>query len=75
LGYEIDLGLEWKLLEGWTAGVVVGYWLPGKWFSYACIDRSVAGWQTGVAGNFFGVRPDRGIDPVVGGEFAVTFDF
>ena len=75
LGYEIDLGLEWKLLEGWTAGVVVGYWQPGKWFSYACIDRSVAGWETGVAGNLFGVRPDRGIDPVVGGEFAVVFDF
>ncbi len=75
LGYEIDLGLEWKLLEGWNAGVVVGYWQPGKWFSYACIDRSVPGWQTGVAGNFFGTRPDRTIDPVIGGELALTFEF
>ena len=40
LGYEIDLGLNWKLLEGWQFSVVGAYWAPGKWFSYACIDRS-----------------------------------
>ncbi len=30
LGYEIDTGFEWKLLEGWSANVVVGYWQSGK---------------------------------------------
>ena len=59
VGYEIDLGFDWKLLEGLTGSVLVGYWQPGKWFSYACIDRSVPGWHTGVPGNFFGTRPDR----------------
>jgi hypothetical protein len=75
LGYEIDVGLDWQLLEGWVAGLVLGYWQPGKWFGYACIDRSVGGWQTGSAENFFGTRPDRTIDPVIGGEFHITFEF
>jgi hypothetical protein len=75
LGYEIDLGLDWRLLEGMTGGFLVGYWQPGKWFNYACIDRSVPGWHTGAIGNFFGTRPDRTLDPIVGGNFYLTFDF
>lgn len=75
LGYEINGSLEWKLLEGWTAGILVGYWQPGKWFNYACVDRSVPGWETGNAGNYFGTRPDRTIDPVIGGEFSMVFEF
>ena len=75
LGYEIDAGFDWKLLEGWTASLLIAYWQPGKWFNYACIDRSVPGWETGVPGNFFGTRPDRRIDPILGGGFALTFVF
>lgn len=75
LGYEIDAGFDWKLLEGWTASVLVAYWQPGKWFNYACIDRSVPGWQAGTAGNFFGTRPDRTIDSVIGGQFCLNFGF
>ena len=36
LGYEIDAGFDWKLLEGLTARCTMGYWVPGKWFRYAC---------------------------------------
>jgi hypothetical protein len=75
LGYEINAGLDWKLLEGWTAGIVVGYWQPGKWFNYACADRSVPGWEAGTAANNFGTRPNRTIDPIIGGEFSLVFDF
>ena len=75
LGYEIDLGFDWKLLESLTGGLLVGYWQPGKWFNYACIDRSVPAWHTGVPGNFFGTRPDRTLDPIVGGNFYVKMDF
>jgi len=75
LGYEIDAGLDWKLLEGCTAGMLVAYWQPGKWFNYACIDRSVSGWETGVAANLFGTRPDRSLDPILGGNFYFTYDF
>lgn len=75
LGYEINAGLDWKLLEGWTAGVVVGYWQPGKWFNYACADRSVPGWQAGTAANNFGTNPNKTIDPIIGGEFSLVFEF
>lgn len=72
LGYEINAGVDWKLLEGWNFSVLVGYWAPGDWFKYACIDRSVTGWDTD---NFSGVSADRKIDPVVGGHFSMTFEF
>jgi len=75
LGFEIDLGLDWKLLEGMTAGVLVGYWQPGKWFNYACIDRSVPNWHTGGPGNDFGTRPGRTLEPIIGGNFFLTYDF
>jgi hypothetical protein len=75
LGYEIDAGLDWKLLEGWTASVTAAYWQPGKWFTYACIDRSVPAWETGTQGNFFGTRPSRSIDPVIGGQFSLNLSF
>ena len=75
LGYEVDLGFDWKLLEHWTFGVVYGYWQPGKWFSYACVDRSVPNWYQGTAGNNYGTRPDRTIDPIIGGSFNLTYDF
>jgi hypothetical protein len=74
LGYEIDTGFEWKLLEGWSANVVLGYWQPGPWFSYACIDRSVPNWNLPGASNF-GTRPYKTIDPVIGGEFSFNFQF
>ena len=68
LGYEIDAGVDWKLLEGWTLGVLVGRWQPGKWFSYACVDKSVPGWSdigSNFAANNYGQstidhRPDLG---------------
>ncbi len=75
LGYEIDAGFDWRILDRCQIGMLVGYWQPGKWFNYACIDRSVPAWHIGNAGNFFGTRPDRTIDGVVGGEFYSKFDF
>jgi hypothetical protein len=74
LGFEIDASVDWKLLEKWTVTIVAGYWQPGKWFNYACIDRSVPGWNVPVAGNFYGTRPDRSVDPIIGGRFIVTFE-
>ncbi len=75
LGYEIDAGFDWKLLDRWQIGMVFGYWQPGKWFKYACIDRSVPDWHSGNAGNLFGTRPDRPLDAVIGGEFSSKFEF
>lgn len=75
LGYEVDLGFDWALLEGWNLGCTVGYWKPGKWFSYACVDRSVPGWETGTAANNYGTRPNRDIDPILGGQVTFTLTY
>jgi hypothetical protein len=42
LGWEIDAGVDWKLLEGFQFNLRGAYWKPGEWFSYACIDKRVA---------------------------------
>ncbi len=75
LGYECDFGLGWKLLEGYTLSGTFGIWKPGKWFSYACIDRSVDGWKTPNPMNSFGINPERKIDPVFGMEVVMSADF
>ena len=75
LGWEIDAGFDWKLLEGFTASFLAAYWTPGKWFNYACIDRSVPGWNVPGPGNFWGTRPDKKIDPVFGAQFSAVLSF
>ena len=59
LGWEVNAGFDWQLLEGFTVGFLAAYWQPGKWFNYACIDRSVPGWNVPTAANNFGTRPDK----------------
>jgi hypothetical protein len=75
LGWEVDAGADWALLEGWTMGLVAAYWQPGKWFSYACIDRSQPAWNAPNAGNFWGTRPTKKIDPIFGGQVILTYSF
>ena len=64
LGYEIDLGFAWNLLENWKIEVVASRWKPGKWFSYACIDKSTQ-WRTPTASNNYGTNPGRTIDAIM----------
>ncbi|MHB8203476.1 MAG: hypothetical protein ACYDHG_07180, partial [Desulfomonilaceae bacterium] len=73
LGYEIDLGLNWKLLEAWQFGLTAAYWVPGQWFSYACIDRSNPTWNQN--NQLDGGTHNRSIDPVIGGQFNITSSF
>jgi hypothetical protein len=68
LGWEVNVGLAWKLLEDWRIRCRAAYWKPGKWFNYACVDRSVPNWDIPLPDNNFGVNPDRTIDPVLGFE-------
>jgi hypothetical protein len=75
LGWEVMLGADWQLLEGLIFGAQAAYWRPGKWFNYACVDRSVPGWDVPAAGNFWGTRPDRTIDPILGGQVTLGFSF
>jgi hypothetical protein len=66
LGWEIGLGADWKLLEQLLLTVRAAYWQPGRWFNYACIDRSVDNWRNQSSTNNWGVNPDRAIDPIFG---------
>ena len=75
LGTEIGLSMDWKLLEGLVLWINAAYWKPGAWFTYACVDRSVPGWETGTPANLFGTKPMKTIDPVVGGQCLLTVDF
>jgi len=75
LGYEIDLGFNWKLLEAYALDFTFGYWQPGRWFNYACVDRSNPGWKNQTAANNFGINPDRRIDPVFGLSLTLKGEF
>ena len=35
IGWEVDLGVNWKLLENLTWNSTFAYWQPGTWWSYA----------------------------------------
>ncbi|MFC1834078.1 hypothetical protein ACFL2Q_05005 [Thermodesulfobacteriota bacterium] len=65
LGWEYSLGFSWKLLEGFNFLTRFSYWQPGRWFNYACIDKSVPNWQTPTSANSWGIKPEREIDPVM----------
>ncbi|MGA8832606.1 MAG: hypothetical protein WB554_13435 [Desulfomonilaceae bacterium] len=78
LGWEIDCGFDWKLLEGLTTRTTIGYWAPGRWFSYACADKSVPNWGAPNLGNWannFHTRPGKTIDPIWGTEFKLEASF
>jgi hypothetical protein len=82
LGWEATTGFEWMLLERYRLRGLLAYWQPGKWFNHACIDRGVPAWNQETRTNInttpyypFGANPDRVINPIVGGELALTVDF
>ena len=75
LGWEVNAGFDWNLLETWVLSISAGYWQPGKWFNFACIDRSVPGWDAPDFSNLWGTNPKRRIDPVVGLVWTMTCSF
>ena len=68
LGWEFNAGIVWKLLENWRLYARGAYWQPGKWFNYACVDKSVPNWDTPTSSNNFGTNPNRVIAPIFGFE-------
>ena len=43
LGWEANVGVDWKLLEGMTAYFRYAYWQPGDWFIGAYQTRGFVG--------------------------------
>ncbi|MGO9735883.1 MAG: hypothetical protein ACLPVO_00415 [Desulfomonilaceae bacterium] len=75
LGWEVDANMHWRLLEQFGVDITLSYWQPGKWFNYACVDKSVPGWNIPQVGNNWGVNPNRTIDPIMGIAFAMLSSF
>jgi hypothetical protein len=68
LGWELNLGIAWKLLENWQLNLRGAYWQPGRWFNFACIDKSVSNWDNPSPLNNWGTNPQRSIAPIMGVE-------
>ena len=64
LGWEFNLFIDWELFQNWQLSFTYGFWQPGKWFNYACIDKSVSGWNVLDTALDWGINPNREIDPV-----------
>jgi hypothetical protein len=75
LGWEVGAGFQWQLLNQFAIELTFSYWQPGKWFNYACVDKSVPGWGSPSAQNNWGVNPNRTIDPVLGIEMVLLSSF
>jgi len=75
LGWEVNVGVGWDFLDSWNFTARFGYWRPGRWFNYACIDRGVQDWDTPGPANNWGVNPNRKIDPVIGLFMQMTTNF
>jgi hypothetical protein len=75
LGWEFVSGITWQLLEGCYFDARISYWKPGKWFSYACIDRTVPSWDVPIAANNWGVNPNRDIDGMYGFEIRLAASY
>jgi hypothetical protein len=79
LGWEATLEILWKLLEpqdqgmgAWGVILRAAFWKPGDWFKYACIDKSVPGWDDPLTAPNWGVNPNRGIDPIYAIQIGIT---
>ena len=75
LGWEIDMGGQWKLLENLLLSVTAAYWQPGRWFNFACVDRSIPNWGNPNQANNWSTNPDRTIDPILGLQINAIADF
>jgi hypothetical protein len=84
IGYEIDAGFNWKLLENLMWGSTFAYWTPGNWWAYAYPNTAAIYRANGgatIVANTAGNRPaalfnlDRHIDPLFAVETKLTVSF
>lgn len=79
LGWEADVGLSWKLLEGLTFDFLFAFWQPGKWFNWAYRDMTLSNPPQPplpdpppIVGT---VNPSRRIDPLIGIQTSLRAEF
>ena len=71
LGWEIDWGIDWQLLEGLRILNEYAYFQPGNWVKHAFNDASTLG--VGFGPNF--VNWNRSIDPILAAYLTANFEF
>ncbi len=85
VGYEVDLGVNWKILENLVWNATFAYWKPGNWWSYA-YPNSAGIYKLGVAPNAnptdtavgearATVGLGRSIDPLIAVETSLLINF
>jgi hypothetical protein len=81
IGWEVDLGVNWQLLENLTWNTTVDYWKPGTWWSYAFPNTAAIYRANGGAAIVAADYPNasfalgRGIDPLVAVETNLLINF
>ena len=75
LGWEANVGVNWKLLEGLTFNSQFAYWQPGDWFKFAYVDQGATipntVWGTLLPSSIL----NRAIDPLIGFQGSLVVDF
>jgi len=74
LGWEANVGVDWKLLEGLTFKTQFAYWQPGDWFKWAYVDFGTIA-TTNIGGTAYPINPGRGIDPLIGWQGSLLVEF
>ena len=82
IGWELDFGHDWKLLEGLTWSTTFAVWKPGNWWAYAYPNTANIYRATGgatVIGNVNQARATynlgRDIDPLFAAETKLLINF
>lgn len=75
IGWEINFGIDWKLLEGLTFRSRYAYWQPGKWFDQAYQAVTINGVQAGntPTGTTGGYAPGKSAINAFEGSVEVNF--
>jgi len=61
IGWEVNLGIGWKLLEGLTFNAKYSYWKPGEWFDQAYRNVGMVGGAPSPAALVTGKSPIMGM--------------
>jgi len=70
LGWEANVGIDWKLLEGMNMHVAYSYWQPGDWFTQA---YQAVGWRPGVGAVDDALVNGRDAIQAIRGSFLINF--
>jgi len=76
LGWEVNVGTNWKLLENLSVDTKFGAWQPADWFKHAYMDLSTLNTITDPISNTDSrINPGRGFNPIIGVQCLISVSF